>query len=63
MSFNAINNKKEITDPDFYQFRAKIESAGNLLSLLSNIMPVEENESGTKLIADQTRRAFSPHSS
>lgn len=45
------NNKKEITDPDFYQFRAKIESAGNLLSLLSNIMPVEENESGTKLIA------------
>lgn len=45
------NNKKEITDPDFYQFRAKIESAGNLLSLLSNIMLVEENESGTKLIA------------
>ncbi len=45
------NNKKEITDPDFYQFRAKIESAGNLLSLLSNIMPVEENESRTKLIA------------
>jgi len=45
------NNKKEITDPDFYQFRAKIESAGNLLSLLSNVMPIEENESGTKLIA------------
>ena len=45
------NNKKEITDPDFYQFRAKVESAGNLLSLLSNVMPVEENESETKLIA------------
>lgn len=45
------NNKKQVTDPDFYQFRFMAESAGNLLGLLSNVMTVEENSNGTKLIA------------
>ncbi len=45
------NNKKEITDPDFYQFRMTLESAGNLLGMLSNIIDLETQSDGTKLLA------------
>ncbi|MCW1952901.1 MAG: BamA/TamA family outer membrane protein [Flavobacteriia bacterium] len=45
------NNKKEITDPDFYQFRMTLESAGNLLGMLSNIIDLETQADGTKLLA------------
>lgn len=45
------NNRKEITDPEFYQFRLKLESAGNFMNLLSKVIPLETQENGTKLIA------------
>ncbi len=45
------NNKREIIDPEFYQFRVKLESAGNLISLLSSVLPIESQENGTKLLA------------
>ena len=41
-SFN-INNRQGPTDNSFYQFRFKAESAGNLLSALSNLIPFDEN--------------------
>ena len=42
-TFNK-NNRNGITDNKFYQFRFKLESAGNLLSALSNIMPFNEKD-------------------
>ncbi len=45
------NNKKGITDPDFYQFRLKIESAGNVLSALSKPMNFKQNNEGASMIA------------
>ena len=45
------NNKKEITDPDFYQFRLKLESAGNLIGMLSKVLPLKTQENGTALLA------------
>lgn len=42
----TTNNKESITDSDFSQFRFKLESAGNLLSLLSKVTPFKENEDG-----------------
>jgi hypothetical protein len=41
-TFNK-NNRNGITDNSFYQFRFKLESAGNLLSGISNIIPFNEN--------------------
>ncbi|MFS4469557.1 BamA/TamA family outer membrane protein [Maribacter sp. 2210JD10-5] len=38
------NNRTGITDNNFYQFRFKLESAGNLLSGLSNIIPFNERD-------------------
>ncbi|WP_291867785.1 BamA/TamA family outer membrane protein [Maribacter sp.] len=38
------NNKKGITDNNFYQFRAKIESAGNFLSALSYLVEFDEED-------------------
>jgi len=46
----SINNKKDINDNNFYQFRFKAESAGNLLSGLSKIATLEENDSDNSLI-------------
>ena len=49
-TFNK-NNRNGIADNNFYQFRFKIESAGNLLSGLSNIIPFnEEEEDGDLLV-------------
>lgn len=45
------NNKKGITDPDFYQFRLKIESAGNVLSALSKPLNFKQNNEGALMIA------------
>ncbi len=36
------NNRQGPTDNDFYQFKWKVESAGNILSLVSKIIPFEE---------------------
>lgn len=48
-----INNRQGITDNNFYQFKFKLESAGNLLSLLSNIIPfAEDEEDGDLLVFD-----------
>ena len=44
------NNKQGINDPDFYQLRLKFESAGNLLSALSNVIPFNENDSEQLLV-------------
>ncbi len=42
-TFNK-NNRRGPTDNSFYQFRFKVESAGNLLSALSNIIPFDERD-------------------
>jgi len=44
------NNKNDITDNDFYQFRFKLESAGSLLSGISNIIPFDKSEDDKLLI-------------
>lgn len=44
------NNKSDITDNDFYQFRFKLESAGNLLSGVSNIIPFNRSDNNRKLV-------------
>ncbi|UJH68183.1 BamA/TamA family outer membrane protein [Allomuricauda sp. SCSIO 65647] len=44
------NNKVGINDLAFYQFRFKIESAGNLLSAVSNIIPYEKNDNNQSLV-------------
>lgn len=44
------NDKKGINDNNFYQFRYKIENAGNLLSAISRIIPFNLNENGDKLV-------------
>lgn len=41
-TFN-INNRQGPTDNQFYQFRFKAESAGNLLSAISYLVPFDEN--------------------
>jgi len=44
-TFNK-NNRKGPTDNNFYQFKFKIESAGNFLSALSYIIPFDEDDRG-----------------
>ena len=46
------NNKSGINDNDFHQFRFKIESAGNLLSALSNIITFEQDENANLRVFD-----------
>ena len=46
------NNKQDITDNEFYQFRMKFESAGGLLSALSGLFPFNKNENGQNLVFD-----------
>lgn len=48
-TFNK-NNRNGILDNNFYQFRFKIESAGNFLSGLSNVISFNENEDGQLLV-------------
>ena len=44
------NNRVGITDNNFYQFRFKLESAGNLLSAMTNIVPFNTNENNDYLV-------------
>ncbi|MFD2789506.1 BamA/TamA family outer membrane protein [Arenibacter sp. H213] len=44
------NNKIGLTDNDFYQFRFKLESAGNLLSGASNIINFNKSDNNRKLV-------------
>lgn len=44
------NSKTNFNDNDFYQFKAKIESAGNVLSLMANVVPYNENNGGQLLV-------------
>ncbi|WP_299434638.1 BamA/TamA family outer membrane protein [uncultured Maribacter sp.] len=44
------NNKKGITDNNYYQFRFKLESAGNFLSGLSYLTPFKENDDKQLLV-------------
>lgn len=48
-TFNK-NNKNGTTDNDFYQFRFKLESAGNLLSGISNLIPFYTNDDHKLLV-------------
>ncbi|WP_435181209.1 BamA/TamA family outer membrane protein [Cellulophaga omnivescoria] len=44
------DSRKGVNDNDFHQFKIKVESAGNLLSLLSGVTDFKENEDGHKEI-------------
>lgn len=44
------NNKKGITDNNFYQFRLKIESAGNFLSGLSYLIKFKEEDDKLRVL-------------
>ncbi|MCM4151516.1 hypothetical protein DHD05_07940 [Arenibacter sp. N53] len=44
------NNKNGITDNDFYQFRFKLESAGNLLSGISYLIPFDKSDDNKLLV-------------
>ncbi|MEQ5792614.1 BamA/TamA family outer membrane protein [Muricauda sp. NFXS6] len=44
------NSKSGINDLDFYQYRMKLESAGGMLSLLTNVIPYNENDNGQYLV-------------
>jgi hypothetical protein len=46
----AKNSKTSLTDNSFHQFKIKVESAGNLLSLISNVVPLETNSDGVQFI-------------
>ena len=48
-TFN-LTNRDGLTDNQFYSFRFKVESAGNLLSGLSYIFPFNEDENGDLLV-------------
>ncbi|PWL37761.1 hypothetical protein DKG77_13385 [Flagellimonas aquimarina] len=44
------NSKIDVNDNDFYQFRLKLESAGNLLSLLDGAIPYNKNDNDQLLV-------------
>ncbi|QLE01856.1 BamA/TamA family outer membrane protein [Galbibacter sp. BG1] len=44
------NNRRNFNDNNFFQFRGKIELAGNLLSALAPLVDFEQNEDGDNLI-------------
>lgn len=44
------NNRENLNDENFYQYLFKIESAGNLLSLLDGIAPFETNDNNQGLV-------------
>lgn len=46
----AKNNKVGLNDNNFYQYRIKVESAGNLLSGIANIIPFERNSQMQQLV-------------
>jgi outer membrane protein assembly factor BamA len=44
------NNRTDTNDNSFYQYRVKLESAGNLLSAFSNFIEFNNNEEGQNLV-------------
>ncbi|WP_317902285.1 translocation and assembly module lipoprotein TamL [Cerina litoralis] len=44
------NNKQGLNDNDFYRILVKAEAAGNMLSLLSTIVPFEKNANDNRLV-------------
>ncbi len=46
----AKNNKSGVNDNSFYQFRLNLESAGNLLSGISYLIPFEQNDDSDLLV-------------
>ncbi|MBM1108087.1 BamA/TamA family outer membrane protein [Aurantibacter crassamenti] len=48
-TFN-LTNRSDVTDNQFYSFRFKVESAGNLLSGLSYLFPFNEDDNGNLLV-------------
>ncbi|MCL6268264.1 BamA/TamA family outer membrane protein [Flagellimonas myxillae] len=44
------NSRIDINDNDFYQLRVKLESAGNLLSLLDGVIPYNKNDDDQLLV-------------
>ena len=44
------NNRESINDNDFFQYRIRFESAGNVLSLVENIIPFNQNGNGQGLV-------------
>lgn len=44
------NNRNGLTDNNFYQFRFKVESAGNFLAGIANIIPFNKSEQGDLLV-------------
>ena len=44
------NNRESINDNDFFQYRLRFESAGNLLSLAERVVPFEQNNDGQGLV-------------
>lgn len=44
------NNRENLRDDNFYQYRVKLESAGNLLAGISNFIPFEKTEDGNRLV-------------
>ena len=44
------NNRTGISDNSFYSFRFKIESAGGLLSAISNVIEFDKNENGDRTV-------------
>ncbi len=44
------NSRTDINDNDFYQLRVKLESAGNLLSALEDVVPYNKNDDGQLLV-------------
>ncbi|MRI01487.1 BamA/TamA family outer membrane protein [Kriegella sp. EG-1] len=45
-----LTNRNGLTDNQFYSFRFKVESAGNLLSGLSYLLPFSEDDNGDLLV-------------
>ena len=46
----TTNSKSDINDNSFHQFRWRLETAGNLLSVFSWIIPFNENDIGQRLV-------------
>lgn len=44
------NSRVDINDNNFYQLRLKLESAGNMLSLLNGLVPYNKNDNGQLLV-------------
>jgi outer membrane protein assembly factor BamA len=44
------NNKRGVNDADFYQFQVTFESAGNFLSLATNLIDFEQNSDNQSLV-------------